>query len=217
MGSDSGNLYYSFNIGPAHYIMLNSYMDFNHSDPQYMWLEEDLRKVDRTVTPWVVCNMHAPWYNSDVHHHDEYEETAMRASMEDLLHQYRVDFVFSGHVHAYERMYPTYNNKTDPTGTTYINIGDGGNREGPAEGYFPQPEWSAYREPVFGHGRLALFNATHAHFTWHKNVDSEPVVSDDVWVIKSESGTRHVGPKFDGGHIERQYGHKTERAGPILA
>lgn len=128
----------------------------------------------------------------------------MRAILEPIFHQNHVDVTFAGHVHAYERMYPTYQNKTDLTATTFINIGDGGNREGPATGYYPQPEWSAYREPAFGHGRLEIFNATHAHWTWHKNLDSEPTVSDDVWLVKNshlnkhEHGLTHMGLRYDG-------------------
>eukprot|EP00049_Salpingoeca_infusionum_P000200 m.38047 g.38047 ORF g.38047 m.38047 type:complete len:458 (-) comp10154_c0_seq1:5283-6656(-) len=186
-GATHDSLYYSFNSGPAHIVMLNSYMDFDSSSDQYKWLVNDLKKVDRSLTPWLICNMHAPWYNSDTYHHNEPEEMGMRASMEHLFKQYDVDLVFSGHVHAYERMYPVYNNVTTPGATTYINIGDGGNREGPADGYFPQPSWSAYREPAFGHGRLDLVNATHAHFTWHKNLNSEPTVSDDVWLIHNSA------------------------------
>jgi hypothetical protein len=47
-----------------------------------------------------------------------------------------------GHVHAYERMHRVYANKTMPAatkgpGTVYINIGDGGNREGQYDFWFP--------------------------------------------------------------------------------
>ena len=34
----------------------------------------------------------------------------------------------------------------------YINIGDGGNREGLNDFLDPQPAWSAVREPSYGHG-----------------------------------------------------------------
>lgn len=47
-------------------------------------------------------------------------------------------------------------------GTVYINIGDGGNREGRYDhwlngvGSEPNPVWSAARRPEFGHGKLTL-------------------------------------------------------------
>lgn len=123
-------LYYSFDAAGVHFVMLNSYMDFDVASPQYNWLLKDMHAVDRKTTPFVVAAMHAPWYNSNVKHHDEKEETGMRAAMEGVLNDNHVDLVLSGHVHAYERMYNTFNNKTNASGPVYINIGDAGNREG---------------------------------------------------------------------------------------
>ena len=63
----------------------------------------------------------------------------------------------------------------------HIVIGDGGNREGLADTYDePQPEWSAYREASFGSGTLDLLNITHALWRWHRNQDTQAVVSDEV-------------------------------------
>ncbi|KAF8042905.1 hypothetical protein BT93_A1284 [Corymbia citriodora subsp. variegata] len=101
-GSDS-NLYYSFDVAGVHVIMLGSYTDFDPSSAQYKWLQADLGKVNRTRTPWIVVLIHAPWYNSNTAHQGEEESIDMKASMEGLLYQARVDVVFTGHVHAYER------------------------------------------------------------------------------------------------------------------
>lgn len=101
-GSDS-NLYYSFEVAGVHVIMLGSYTDFDPSSAQYKWLQTDLKNVDRSKTPWLVVLIHAPWYNSNTAHQGEAESVNMRADMEDLLYQARVDVVFAGHVHAYER------------------------------------------------------------------------------------------------------------------
>ena len=97
------NLYYSFDVAGVHVIMLGSYTDFDFESPQYKWLEADLRKVDRKVTPWTVVLIHAPWYNSNTAHQGEKESDDMKKSMEVLLFLARVDIVFAGHVHAYER------------------------------------------------------------------------------------------------------------------
>ena len=51
------------------------------------------------------------------------------------------------------------------------NIGDGGNREGLDYRYLPQPAWSLFREPSYGHATLDLLNATHAAWAWHRNQD----------------------------------------------
>nr|DAD36965.1 TPA_asm: hypothetical protein HUJ06_007606 [Nelumbo nucifera] len=125
-GSNS-SFYYSFNAGGIHFIMLGAYVGYNSTGTQYAWLHEDLHLVDRSVTPWLVAAWHPPWYNSYSSHYQEFE--CMRQEMETLLYQYGVDIVFSGHVHAYERMNRVYNYTLDPCGPVYITVGDGGNIE----------------------------------------------------------------------------------------
>lgn len=179
-GSTS-NLYYSFDVVGTHIIMLGSYTNFEAESDQYKWLMTDLVGIDRTVTPWVVVLLHAPWYNSNEAHKGEGE--SMRKAMEELLYLARVDVVYAGHVHAYERFTRVYNNKEDPCGPVYITIGDGGNREGLAMSFEkPSPAISEYREPSFGHGRLRILNNTHAHWTWRRNNESESHVADEQWL-----------------------------------
>ena len=54
----------------------------------------------------------------------------------------------------------------------------------------PQPAWSAFRQASYGHGELAVFNETHAHWGWNQNPDLEPKLADEAWIIK---GTDSVG------------------------
>ncbi|RAL54486.1 unnamed protein product [Cuscuta campestris] len=121
------NFYYSFNAGGVHFLMLGAYVDYNRTGSQYSWLVEDLKKFNRSVTPWLVAAWHPPWYNSYSSHYQEFE--CMRLEMEHLLYEYGVDIVFSGHVHAYERTNRVYNYSLDPCGPVYITVGDGGNIE----------------------------------------------------------------------------------------
>ncbi|KAI3791983.1 hypothetical protein L2E82_05851 [Cichorium intybus] len=175
----SSNLFYSFDVAGVHVIMLGSYTDFGPESNQYKWLECDLKKVDRKQTPWLFAVVHAPWYNSNSAHQGEKESTRMRDSMEALLYNARVDIVFAGHVHAYERFARVYKQEADKCGPVHITIGDGGNREGLATKYNdPQPKISVFREASFGHGQLRVVNASHAQWIWHRNDDNEP---DSVW------------------------------------
>ncbi len=181
-GSHS-QLYYSYDVAGAHIIMLGSYAKYGKDSDQYAWLEQDLMKINRRITPWVIVGMHAPWYNSNHNHYGEGEE--MRTIMEPLLYQHGVDFIISGHVHAYERSEHVYDFRLDECGPMHINIGDGGNREGLDFDYYKQPDWSALREPSYGHGILDLLNETHAEFTWYRNKDSVPETSDIVMVLRN--------------------------------
>jgi Calcineurin-like phosphoesterase len=125
-----GNSFFSFDTGMVHLIFLNPYSPSNVTSPQYQFLVSDLQKVNRKVTPWVIVVMHSPWYNSNRVHYLEWQTVDMRQNLEDIFYQYKVNVVFSGHVHAYERTHPVYNDIVRTDGVVYITIGDGGNREG---------------------------------------------------------------------------------------
>ncbi|OAE26723.1 hypothetical protein AXG93_3310s1220 [Marchantia polymorpha subsp. ruderalis] len=132
-------LWYSIKRGPATIIVLSSYSAFGKYTPQYKWLLAALRRVDRNVTPWLIVLMHTPLYNSNSDHY--YEGEPMRVIFEQFLVEYKVDVVFAGHVHAYERTHPVSNVQYDivngqcnplvaESSPVYIVIGDGGNIEG---------------------------------------------------------------------------------------
>ncbi len=184
---DFGNSFYSLKAGAAHMLFLNSFTDTGVGSNQRAWLEEELKtRVDREKTPWLLAVWHSPWYNSNDGHHDEANTVAMRESMEGLLLAARVNFVLNGHVHAYERSKPVAHNVTDVArGITYINIGDGGNREGhDAFGMYAKPPWSAERNGTdYGHGRIVLLNSTHALWEWHVNGEAEWRVADSATIV----------------------------------
>ncbi|CAM6035913.1 unnamed protein product [Sphagnum compactum] len=177
--SGSGtSMYYSFDAGGIHFVMIGSYVNYNQSGDQYAWLEKDLANVNRSVTPWLIAITHAPWYNSYKAHYREFE--CMRHQMEDLLYQYGVDVSFNGHVHAYERMNRIYNYNYDPCAPVYITVGDGGNHENLAiphadePGHCPQP--SATVDSTFLHlSGYCGFNFTSGpasgQFCWDRQPD----------------------------------------------
>ncbi|PKI32109.1 hypothetical protein CRG98_047500 [Punica granatum] len=190
-GSPS-NLYYSFDVAGVHIVMLGSYTEFEPGSAQYRWLEADLARVDRGTTPWLVVLLHAPWYNTNMAHQGEGD--SMREAMEELLFKARVDLVFAGHVHAYERFTRIYDNNANACGPVYVTVGDGGNREGLALSFKnPSSRLSLFREPSFGHGRLRIFNSTHAHWSWHRNNETNSVVADEVWLESLVSSRQCMG------------------------
>ena len=62
-----------------------------------------------------------------------------------------------------------FSDKRDPCGPTYLNLGDGGNREGAYTPWLEQPLWSAFREASFGVAKLVIHNQTHSHFKWDRH------------------------------------------------
>ncbi|KAJ1402710.1 Purple acid phosphatase-like, N-terminal [Sesbania bispinosa] len=184
--------WYSIKRASAHIIVLASYSAYGKYTPQYDWLKAELPKVDRTKTPWLIVLLHSPWYNSYNYHYMEGE--SMRVMFEPWFVKYKVDVVFAGHVHAYERTerisniaYNITNGRCGPvkdqSAPVYITIGDGGNIEGLANNMTePQPKYSAYREASFGHAILEIKNRTHAHYSWHRNEDRDYAVeADSMW------------------------------------
>ncbi|KAK1423903.1 hypothetical protein QVD17_19213 [Tagetes erecta] len=196
-------LWYSIKRASAYIIVLSSYSAYGTYTPQYMWLMEEFLKVNRSETPWLIVLMHSPWYNSNSYHYMEGE--TMRVMFEPWFVEHKVDVVFAGHVHAYERSerisniaYNIVNGKCTPVfdqnAPVYITIGDGGNIEGLAtEMTEPQPNYSAFREASFGHATMEIKNRTHAYYSWHRNTDGFAVKSDSVvfynryWYSKNDS------------------------------
>jgi hypothetical protein len=91
---------YSFDYGPAHFVMLdtNSYntASFMQIAP---WVEKDLKESKQ---PWKFVCMHAPSFHTSPQH---YAEQKMRL-LEPIFRENGVNVVFAGHVHNYQRSKP---------------------------------------------------------------------------------------------------------------
>ncbi|EEF31625.1 Iron(III)-zinc(II) purple acid phosphatase precursor, putative [Ricinus communis] len=184
----SSPLWYAIRCASAHIIVLSSYSPFVKYTPQWEWLHQELKNVNREQTPWLIVLMHVPLYNSNEAHFMEGE--SMRAVFEKWFIRYKVDIIFAGHVHAYERSYRISNIQynvssgerypiADKSAPVYITVGDGGNQEGLAARFRdPQPDYSAFREASFGHSTLEIKNRTHAFYQWNRNDDGNKVATD---------------------------------------
>lgn len=105
--------YYSFNIGDAHFIALNSYLPYEPGSPQYEWLADDLRKS--AAYKWKFVFLHEPPYSTGKHGSNLNE----RRILCPLFKKAAVAIVFAGHNHLYERTQKI-------EGVTYIVTGGGG-------------------------------------------------------------------------------------------
>lgn len=103
---------YSFDQGNARFVALNS----NHpGDPeQIKWLDGAFTDAGEK---WRICFFHHPLYSSGQHAAESAE--VIRPALEEALVRNRVDVVFSGHDHLYERTKPQ-------KGITYFVSGGGG-------------------------------------------------------------------------------------------
>ena len=96
--SGPDNTWYSIDVGSVHWVTLSNYHAFSAGSPQYNWLKADLAAIDRSKTPWLFVNTHAPWYNTNTAHQGDGE--AQRQALEALLYGAGADACFMGHVHA---------------------------------------------------------------------------------------------------------------------
>lgn len=162
---DFGGSWYSFSTGPAHFVALNPYCtNSNPKAPQIQWLDEDLKGFSRERTPFLVVLTHAPWVHSSRTHRPENEVATaqLRASAEPLLAK-KMDLMFSGHVHAYERSKPV-------EGTRYIVLGHGGNNE-KLYNRWMESQSSAFRSgDHYGWGILTL-SGGHGSFQARRSLD----------------------------------------------
>ena len=106
----NSNMWYSFNAGPAHFISLDLetaypgaaeekryvFKSGGFSGDMIEWLKNDLAAVNRTQHPWVMVAGHHPMYSNGSINVD------MQVALEDILHEYQVDIMFTGHMHSCE-------------------------------------------------------------------------------------------------------------------
>jgi Calcineurin-like phosphoesterase len=92
-----GQRYYTYTRGNARFFVLDS----NYLDPgQLVWIENNLRDAKEA---WKIVYFHHPLYSDGGRHGGEVE---IRVRLEPLFVKYRVNVVYSGHDHIYERLKP---------------------------------------------------------------------------------------------------------------
>ncbi len=105
---------FSFDYGNAHWTVIDSnpYVDWNDSTLR-AWITKDLAAAANATWRFVIY--HHPCFSSSRAH---YEQQQMRL-IAPILEQGKVDLVFAGHVHNYQRTYPlTF--KPDNLGTQLV-------------------------------------------------------------------------------------------------
>ena len=122
-----GELYYSFDHGDTHFVILCSEIPGQYglvTGNQLLWLGEDLAASNM---PWTVVVVHQPLHGqsgTSSHQADPWSDTdnaigqQNRADLTALFEQYGVDIVFHGHDHYYKHH--------AENGIQYVVTGGGG-------------------------------------------------------------------------------------------
>lgn len=212
MPGDTESLWYSFNLGPVHFISVSTevyyFLDYGLKllVNQYAWLEQDLKEAarpeNRAVRPWIIIYGHRPMYCSNANSDDcTNHETWTRVGvpflhwfgMENLLKDYGVDLAIWAHEHSYERLWPIYDYEVingsseepyrNPRAPVHITTGSAGCKEQHDWFGYEQPAWSAYRSVEYGYMRLQIHNNTHL-YAEQVAVDLGGEVIDHIWLIR---------------------------------
>ena len=92
---------YSFNYGNAHWTVLDADTYVDWTDKELTdWVTKDLANSKDAI--WHFVLFHHPGFNSSI---DHYEQQHMRL-LSPIFEKGKVDIVFNGHVHNYQRSFP---------------------------------------------------------------------------------------------------------------
>ena len=116
--------YFSFDYGPAHFIILDQFTNYTPGSTQYNWFVDDLSS---TTKPWKIIVMHKPGWSAGGGHEND---PAVQNYIQPLCEQYGVQFLISGHNHYYARAVVN--------GINHVTTGGGG-----APLHTPNPEYDS--------------------------------------------------------------------------
>ncbi len=108
------DFYWSFDYGPAHFVIIDQYVDYKLGSAQYQWIENDLASSKK---PWKIIVLHEPgWTAAGEGGHGNASD--VQDYIQPLCEQYGVTIVFGGHNHYYAR--------AEVNGVQHLTIGGGG-------------------------------------------------------------------------------------------
>lgn len=216
------NSFYSFNLGPIHVVVFSSeFYEFTkygteQIESQLNWLKGDLEEANsaenRKVRPWIVTISHKPLYCDEGRCLKD--ASTLRKGLEKLLYEAKVDLMFVGHEHKYQRSWPVYNGKVyngsmsnpyaNALAPVQIVTGAAGNRE-KLGGHKEIPgevlPWRAKTIVEYSYTRLLVVNDTHLLI---QQLSSSQVVLDDFYLSKGHRSTdfhykiAHAGDDYSG-------------------
>ena len=190
--SSNGVFWYSYSFGNVHTTVISTEHDLTLGSPQHSWLEADLASVDRSVTPWLIVEMHRPLYGWGGDSSNIKVSSGMSNRIERLLLNYKVDVVLSGHYHTYFRSCDgMFRNNCHNGGPMYLTIGTAGANVGTTIQTATDSRLDKTITGVYGYGRVTVYNASALHFEFVEAGPSDNSslgqVLDDAWVLRYRS------------------------------
>lgn len=173
--------WWSYEVGLIHFVGLSSEHNFTMGSAQWLWLEADLSSVNRSVTPWVILNLHRAMYINSNYGGPPNSDLAvmalMIANVEPLLWKHRVNLAFYGHNHVYQRQAAVYNSQVvqlsqprsfqgnavawheNPQATVHVVIGNAG-ASFTKNAATPPPAWNELTLYEYGYIVATAYNAS---------------------------------------------------------
>lgn len=113
--------YYSFKYNDVLFIALDTNEPLNESPNEMLpWLQKTL---ENSNSKWTIVYFHHPPFSSKGLHGEDKE---VQERLVPILEKNKVDFVFSGHEHNYQRTCYIQNGSCQGSGVLYIVTGGGG-------------------------------------------------------------------------------------------
>ena len=175
---DGSKNYYSFDVGNAHVVVINSNQSTAPGSAQYMFLEHDLAA---SSAAWKFVVFHHPIYSSGTVHGSS---LTIRTNLVPLFDAYAVDMVFMGHEHNYERTLPLRADQVvaPGAGTVYVTTGGGGKNLYP---FGPLSFFTAHAESVHHFVRIVVDGDS----LTEEMIDVDGTVRDSTTLVKSPGST----------------------------
>jgi len=177
---NNNSYWWSIDYGNIHFIVSSEEHDFTRGSEQWNWIKNDLSKVNRQKTPFIIFSGHRPMYCSGLYIEDYTMTFHIQSELEDLFYQYQVDLALWGHYHSYERSCNVYKRKcVNDKATVHVVIGMAGMELSP-QWINPQPEWSMFRDSTH-YGLVTIdTNSSHLNFKFLGNNVVDPI--DEFWI-----------------------------------
>lgn len=122
-GPIDGGSYYSFDVGPAHFTVLNT-NDYKNPQnkavgaEQMAWAKKDIEKAKRNGAQWIILAYHKPLFSKSYHSLQDEDVINVRPEMMKLIDELDVDVALQGHDHVLSR---THALNYAPKSVSFVN------------------------------------------------------------------------------------------------